>query len=611
VAAAEDYTDVLVNNLGDHAAREADRMTAVHDLSLAPAAREPTEHTLTLRDGADLFYRAWLPQQRAEKALVLFHRGHEHSGRWQETVEALNLPDWAVFAWDQRGHGRSAGERGDAPDIATVAADADEFVRHLSKTYGVPVENMVVLAHSVGAVIATAWVHDFAPPIRGMILATPAFRVKLYIPLAIPMLRLKEKLLGPGTVKSYVKATMLTHDGEEAEKYRADPLIFRQISVRMLLALYDTSTRLLADAGAITVPTLMLVSGADWVVKQSAQRTFFDRLSSPHKRIEELPGFYHAVFHETDRALAVAKVRDFAAELFAKPPSPVSLLDADKNGYTKAEYDRLRGPGPLRFAVTRGLMKTAGRLSRGVDLGWKSGFDSGVTLDYVYENRPRGTTFLGRMIDRSYMNSIGWRGIRLRRVHMQQALRQAIQRTQADGRPVRILDIASGPGRYVLDTIRQMPEAKAEVVLRDYKEENLEAARKLAAEFGLANVTVMHGDAFDADSLAAVTPRPTIAIVSGLYELIPENEPLQRSLAGLARALEPGGTLIYTNQPWHPQVEFIARVLTNREGQPWIMRRRTQAEMDELVRSAGFSKQAQEIDPWGIFSVSVATRTAS
>jgi hypothetical protein len=58
------------------------------------------------------------------------------------------------------------------------------------------------------------------------------------------------------------------------------------------------------------------------------------------------------------------------------------------------------------------------------------------------------------------------------------------------------------------------------------------------------------------------------------------------------------------------QVEFIARVLTNREGQPWIMRRRTQAEMDELVRTAGFEKLEQEIDPWGIFTVSLARRVA-
>ena len=32
------------------------------------------------------------------------------------------------------------------------------------------------------------------------------------------------------------------------------------------------------------------------------------------------------------------------------------------------------------------------RLSDGIRLGWATGFDSGRTLDYVYENRPRGRT---------------------------------------------------------------------------------------------------------------------------------------------------------------------------------------------------------------------------
>ena len=40
------------------------------------------------------------------------------------------------------------------------------------------------------------------------------------------------------------------------------------------------------------------------------------------------------------------------------------------------------------------------------------------------------------------------------------------------------------------------------------------------------------------------------------------------------------------------------------------MRRRTQAEMDDLVRSAGFEKVSQEIDPCGLFTVSVARRVA-
>jgi alpha-beta hydrolase superfamily lysophospholipase/SAM-dependent methyltransferase len=562
-------------------------------------------------DGVKLFYRAWMPTGPAKKALLLFHRGHEHSGRWQDTVDALGLDDVAIFAWDARGHGRSPGERGSAESLAVVIKDVDAFVRHVSQTHSISLEDMIVLAHSVGAVTVAAWVHDYAPPIRALILATPAFRVKLYVPFAVPLLRLKQKLFGPGYVKSYVKAKMLTHDAEEARKYHADEMIFRQIAVNILLDLYDTSTRLMADAGAITVPTLMLGAGADWVVRVSAQREFFHRLSSPIKRMEIFPGFYHAIFHEKGRERLIATVREFIRERFARPPQRVTLLDADQHGYTKAEYDRLRRPGRFSYAMTRWGMKTLGRLSRGIQLGWKSGFDSGVTLDYVYENCPQGVTPLGRAMDRSYLNSIGWRGIRQRRVHLEQALRDAIEQTHSAGRPVQLLDIASGPGRYVLETIHKLREVPIAATLRDYKQENLAAARQLAQQLGLKNVTIVHGDAFDRASLAAVTPRPTIAIVSGLYELFPDNEPVLRSLRGLADAVEPGGHLIYTNQPWHPQVEFIARVLTNREGQPWIMRRRTQGEMDDLVRAAGFEKISQEIDPWGIFTVSVARRVGS
>jgi alpha-beta hydrolase superfamily lysophospholipase/SAM-dependent methyltransferase len=570
----------------------------------------PTEHTFKTWDGVELFYRAWLPAKATDKALLLFHRGHEHSARWQEVVDLLALEGIAIFAWDARGHGRSPGERGSAENLMVVVKDTEAFARHISERHAIPIENMVVMAHSVGAVTAAAWVHDFAPPIRGLVLAAPAFRVKLYIPFAVPLLRLKQKLFGPGYVKSYVKAKMLTHDMEQARRYQADEHIFRQIAVNILLDLHDTSTRLMADAGAIHTPTLVLGAGADWVVRLSAQRKFFERLSSPVKEMEVFPGFYHAVFHERHREPLVARARKFILERFAQPPPRLALLDADLRGHTKAEYDRLCCRGGARFTLVRLGMKTLGRLSKGIALGWRSGFDSGMTLDYVYENRPQGLTPLGRWMDRAYLESIGWRGIRQRRVHLEAALRDLIRATHAAGRPVRLLDIAAGAGRYVLESLHALRDVPATALLRDYKAENLDAAKRRAAELGLANVTIAHGDAFDRASLAATAPRPAIAIVSGLYELFPANAPILESLRGLADALEPGGHLIYTNQPWHPQVEFIARVLTNREGKPWIMRRRAQAEMDALVREAGFEKLRMDIDRWGIFTVSVARRVA-
>ena len=145
-------------------------------------------------------------------------------------------------------------------------------------------------------------------------------------------------------------------------------------------------------------------------------------------------------------------------------------------------------------------------------------------------------------------------------------------------------------------------------VLRDCSSSNVEAAARLAEEFQLKNVSVMKGDAFDRESLASINPRPSIAIVSGLHELFPDNRMVARSLLGISEALTEDGYLIYTNQPWHPQLEMIARVLDNREGKPWVMRCRAQAEMDELVRSAGFRKLDMLIDDQGIFTVSLAQR---
>ena len=160
---------------------------------------------------------------------------------------------------------------GYAESFGRMVQDADEFVRHLSTQFDVPIENMAVVAQSVGAVLAATWVHDYAPPIRALVIATPALRVKLYVPLAIPGLRLLRMFKPKSFIHSYVKPKMLTHDFEQARLYASDELISPQIAVNILLDLYDTSTRLIRDAGAIQTPTLLLMSGNDWVVKQLPQ----------------------------------------------------------------------------------------------------------------------------------------------------------------------------------------------------------------------------------------------------------------------------------------------------------------------------------------------------
>ena len=581
-------------------------MTRAHD----------THHFAT-HDDVALFYRRWPAQGPRRGAVLLFHRGHEHGARMAHLVDELALPDFDFYAWDARGHGHSPGERGYSPSFADSVRDVQTFVEHIRDVWGVAESEMAVLAQSVGAVLAATWAHDYAPRVRCLVLASPAFKVKLYVPFARPGLRLLRRLRGHFFVNSYVKSRLLTHDPARQASYDSDPLISRPISVNILLELYEAAERVVADAQAIVIPTQLLISGADWVVHQAPQNTFFARLGSTVKEQHLLDGFYHDTFGELARASAVEKARDFILRQFAAPLAHPDLRQAHRAGATFAEAQALAAPLPrfclraLWWRAYRANLRLGAYLSEGVALGQRTGFDSGSTLDYVYRNQPRGLGPLGRAADRQYLDAIGWRGIRQRKLHVEALLREALNRLHAAGQPLRVLDIAAGHGRYVLDALADGPRPDS-ILLRDFSPINVSAGQALIAERGLGDIARFEqGDAFDRASLAAVSPAPTLAVVSGLYELFSDNDAVAGSLAGLADVVPPGGYLVYTNQPWHPQLEMIARALTShRDGQAWVMRRRTQAEMDQLVREAGFTKLAQRIDRWGIFSVSLAQRQA-
>ncbi|MEM9281507.1 MAG: class I SAM-dependent methyltransferase family protein [Verrucomicrobiota bacterium] len=320
------------------------------------------------------------------------------------------------------------------------------------------------------------------------------------------------------------------------------------------------------------------------------------------------------------KPLAPIHSNEHDSKTSATDPAAGDTLQAGKfipiapDPLSEKTYQRLRrplspvSPRNIGFALQKLALNTAGRLSHGIKIGWETGFDSGESLDYVYRNRPEGTGPLGRWIDRQYLNSPGWCGIRQRGGHLRAAIEEAIHEVHARKNSVHILDVACGGGRYVLETIAQHPTLALTAELRDWSPTALEKTRALANELDLRNVTVQRGNAFDPHTLAAIQPQPDVAIVSGLYELFPDNEPIQQSLSGLGTLLAPSSLLIYTNQPWHPQLEMIARVLPNRDGNPWIMRTRSQMEMDSLVRGAGFENMRTRTDDKGIFTVSIAYR---
>lgn len=578
-----------------------------------------TQHTFNSHDGIALFYQHWQTDRASDtdkKAIVMLHRGHEHSGRMAHLVEELQLAEFDFFAWDARGHGQSPGERGDAPSFSACVKDIQYFVQHIQDKYQIKAENIAVIGQSVGAVLAATWVHDYAPQIRALCLASPAFDIKLYVPFARAGLTTLNKLRGNFFISSYVKAAMLTHDVERAQQYDNDPQIAKAISVRMLLGLYAAADRVVADAQNIFVPTQVLCSGSDFVVERKPQQQFYEKLPHPKKEWHVLEGFYHDTLGEKDRHLALEKIRRFILANFAESFQPPQLLDADKIGASCAIAEEISTPLPKNsikhafWQLTKANLKLGSKFSKGLKIGEQTGYDSGSTLDFVYRDQLESPNPIGKLIDWQYLQAIGWRGIRVRKQNLEALLKKYAVHIQAQGKDVRILDIAAGHGRYILDAVAHLQQPPASILLRDYSALNVEAGQQLIRQRQLEHLAqFQQGDAFDTASLAAIQPRPNLAVVSGLYELFADNALLNQSLTGLAQAIPQGGYLIYTGQIWHPQQEFIARALTShRQGQAWAMRLRSQAEIDALVEHAGFKKIDQCIDEFGIFTVSVAQR---
>jgi len=267
----------------------------------------------------------------------------------------------------------------------------------------------------------------------------------------------------------------------------------------------------------------------------------------------------------------------------------------------------------IKYGLARFFLKTVGRLSKGIDIGCRHGFDSGVMLDHVYDNQAQGRLLIGRLIDRLYLDAPGWAGIRARGELLRETLVArldaiaAVKRAQGKGAPV-LADLACGGGRYIIGALRALEDigVKVHATLRDYRPENVAKARDNAAREGVSP-TIELGDAF-ADSDLRKLPKPDVVVVSGLHEIITEDTVVKRHFGQLAQLLPSGGCLIVTLQPQHPQLELIARVLTSHSGRPWAMRLRPIGLITAWARTAGFAVETVKREPRGIFGVLVARK---
>ncbi len=225
------------------------------------------------------------------------------------------------------------------------------------------------------------------------------------------------------------------------------------------------------------------------------------------------------------------------------------ILD-DEIGTKQAQVAREGTLERLKWASLRLLLSTVGRLSKGIRTGYCFGFDSGTMLDYVYVNRAHGYLGIGILLDRFYLNAIGWRAIRARRALLQRMLRLEIeQNCLQDQQPTRLLDVASGPGRYLQSLLELCGPERGDlrILCRDLAVSGLLQGEELAKERGLDSIFYEQGDAFaPAPTDDLLGGAPNVVVVSGLYELLLDDEMISAlAQATLRSACSRWDTLLY------------------------------------------------------------------
>ncbi|AZS50103.1 hypothetical protein DM558_04630 [Entomomonas moraniae] len=535
-------------------------------------------------DGTTLPYQYWPVDSLNKKSnvVIFLHQGNAEDISLTDLIKTMSLPEYAFFTVGFRDGFFS--ENRDMKDISILVRDFYEFISQVKDNYSIEESNIIIVGEYISALVLSIWLHDYAPQIKGAILLAPTF-----------------------THTSKIKLYKLSCFFKQRQEYNTRLFPAKNSTLDgnvkgCATSFLDTAKRVMLDASAIYTPIIMLIDQQDSLLTEREQKYFYNNVSSYYKRIDIID----------DNEIIANKMNQIIKEIACIEESLPSLLKADQQGKTKEEFDKLAAPETrllkrVYWAINRAVIRHIGVLSNGIKLGLKHGFDSGVSLDYVYQNTPSGRNVLGKLLDKIYLNNRSWKGVRQRKKNLEELLLLAIDKVQKDKRNVNILDIAAGTGCYLFDFIAKNSEKINHVLMRDYMNMNvLQGLSALKEKQIVQQVDFEWGDAFSEQSLATLPKDRTIAIASGFYELFNDNQMIIRSLNGVAEALEEGGFLIFTTKIWNPDLEYMARVMSShKDGQAWLLRRRYQLEVDQLMEAAGFSKVAQRIDQWGIFTVTL------
>ena len=273
---------------------------------MAEVGTAPERRTLDA-GGVRFSYRAAGPGAgRAGPPLVLLHGIGSNARSWTEQLAGLGDLR-RVVAWDAPGYGDSTPV---APPRPTAADYAERLARFLD---GLGLDRIVLLGHSLGALVAGSFTAARPHRVARLLLANPALghRADPAAPLPPPAQGRLDDLaaLGPAGFAAKRAPRLLSPAATPAQVARARATMaeIHPDGYRQAVAMLARGD-LHADAGAIAAPTLVLSSADDSVTPPAGSRTL--AAAMPNARYHEIEGAGHLSYLERPAAFNAA-VREF------------------------------------------------------------------------------------------------------------------------------------------------------------------------------------------------------------------------------------------------------------------------------------------------------------
>lgn len=263
--------------------------------------------TLNSSDGLALFCRAWQPTDTPIATLVIVHGLGEHSERYNHVASHFVNKNYAVFALDLRGHGRSEGQRGHINSIQDYLNDVKALITYAkNQTPDIP---LFLLGHSMGGVTVLAYSLKYPADINAVLASGPGLMPKVHVPAWKAILgKIMSRLYPTLSLANGISPDTVSRDKAVVEAYIADPLVHDQVSARWYTEIIAAGQHVLNHANTLTIPALILQGSDDLLVDPVGAKQFFDGITLSDKHHIEYPKLYHEILNEPEQQTVLADI---------------------------------------------------------------------------------------------------------------------------------------------------------------------------------------------------------------------------------------------------------------------------------------------------------------